>query len=71
MNTDPSDPTVVSPIVVYEVPSVEMLKLSDILWTVSPVSENAKFPKICQKDMVFSYKFVLNTFTMAHQKLAK
>ena len=41
--------------VVYEVPSVEMLKLSDILLTVSPESENAKFPKICQKDMVCSY----------------
>ena len=57
--------------VVYEVPSVEMLKLSEILWTVSPESENAKFPKICQKDMVCSYKFALNTTTMAHQKLAK
>ncbi len=55
INTDPSDPTVVKPMVVYEVPSVEMLKLSEILWTVSPESENAKLPKICQKDMVYTY----------------
>ncbi len=57
--------------VVYEVPSVEMLKLSEILWTVSPESEKAKLPKICQKDMVFSYKKALNTLTMAHQRLTE
>jgi len=57
--------------VVYEVPWVEMLKLSEILWTLSPESENVKLPRICQKDMVFSYKNVLNTLNMAHQKLTK
>jgi len=38
---------------------------------VSPESETAKLPKICQIDMVCSLEKTFDAMTMAHQKLAK
>jgi hypothetical protein len=56
VKTDPSDPTVVEPIFVKVVPSDETLVVSESFCRVSPVSDTANRPKICQKDMVISLK---------------
>lgn len=56
VNIDPSDPTVVDPILVYVVPSDETLVVSEIFCRVSPLSDTANRPNICQKDMVISLK---------------
>ena len=58
VNTEPSDPTVVKPMREYVVPSEDTLVVSETFWMVSPWSENANLPNICQNDIVSPFHVV-------------
>ena len=43
---------------VYVVPSEDTLVVSETFWIVSPWSENANLPKICQNDIASPFNVV-------------
>ena len=52
VNVEPSEPTVMFPILMKVTPFEDTLMLSDNFVMVSPLSDTAMFPKMFQKDML-------------------